>query len=575
MNKHKWMSGIFGLVIIASMLLASCTPAATPTTAPAEPTTAPAQPTAAPAEPTTGPTAAPAEPTAAPTTPVAEGPVTGGRITIIDNSGFYTLDPYQTPWFTLTQGAIYDNLIALRPDMTGYDPNLAESWDISEDGLTLTFHLRPGITFTDGTPCDAAAIKWNLDKYLDPNWPHSVNGVWVDYVDNFAAQDATTFVVTFKSPYAAFFSDLQTTYIVSPTAYEKLGKDGFGRAPVGTGAWIAKEIVENDHVLYVRNPDYKWSPSFYSNKGAVYPDELYIKFITDTAATYAALETGEATLIGLPAQFITQAQSNPDIALNKGTDWSDFYLGFNDSVEPFKTPEFRKAIAYAINRDEIIQAAFEGEAFALYSSLAPSTWGYNEAQNDYGKAADGYNPDKAKEILAGLGYTAGSDGVLVGKDGKALKFKFNFPAGEDMKRVAETIQAELADVGIQVELGEMEAAAISQMLQKCQQEMFLRPFGLADASILSAVFASSRMGSSNRNCWTDTKADELIKTADTTLDPAKRAEAVDALVKYLVDQRPHVPLFALYIYTAYRANLKGVIWGANGGAFLNDAYLAQ
>ena len=296
----------------------------------------------------------------------------------MDSGGFYTLDPYQTPWFTLTQGAIYDTLVTPNLELTGYVGVLAKDWEVAADGLSLTFNLRDDVKFQDGTPFDSAAVKWNLEKYMDPEWPHSINGAWVDYITGFEAPDKNTIVIKFKSPYAPIFSDLNTTYIVSPTQYEKLGKDNFGREPIGTGPWIAKEIVENDHVLYVRNPDYKWAPSFYENKGPVYPDELYLKFVTDQAVNYAALETGEATLIGLPAQFLAQAEANKDLSVTNGIDWSDWYLGVNNSKAPFDQKDFRKAIGYAINRDEIIQAAFEGQAFALYSSLAPSTWGYKE-----------------------------------------------------------------------------------------------------------------------------------------------------------------------------------------------------
>ena len=148
--------------------------------------------------------------------------------------------------------------------------------------------------------------------------------------------------------------------------------------------------------------------------------------------------------------------------------------------------------------------------------------------------------------------------------------KFNFPAGDETKRAAETIQAQLAEVGIKTELGPMEAAAISDMLKKCEQQLFLRAFGLSDASILSAVFHSARMGASNRNCWKDAKTDELITAADTTMDPAKRAEAVDALVKQLVDERPHFPLFASFLYTANRVELKGLKYDKAGNYFLGD-----
>jgi peptide/nickel transport system substrate-binding protein len=324
----------------------------------------------------------------------------------------------------------------------------------------------------------------------------------------------------------------------------------------------------------VCSSDLKWGPSYFDNKGPVHFDELYIKFISDESVIYAALETGEATLASLPTQFLDKAKTNPKLVVGNGIDWSDWYLGMNDSKAPFDNKDFRIAVAYAINRDEIIQAAWGGQAFALYSSLPPSTYGYQESQNEYGKAAEPYDPAKAKELLGALGYVADSSGVLA-KDGKELSFKLNFPAGDPTKRAAETIQAQLAEVGIKVDLGQMEAAAISDMLKKCDQDFFLRPFGLSDGSILSAVFASARMNASNRNCFVEADTDKLIAAADSAMDPTARMAALDALVKHLVDVRPHIPLWANYLYTAYQANLQGLKFDKAGNAYFNDAYFAK
>ncbi|MCL4562756.1 MAG: ABC transporter substrate-binding protein [Chloroflexi bacterium] len=572
MKSRFWLA-VFTLMIAASLVLSACQPQATPTAE--APTQAPpaAAPTTPPSAPTTAPVAAPTTaPAVSPTT--AAAPKTGGRITYIDISGYYSPDPYLTPWYTLSYTAMYDTLVVTNLEYNGYVGVLAKSWDISPDGLTVTFHLRDDVKFTDGTPFNAEAAKWNLDNWLDPNFNVASRSNWVTHTAEIQAPDATTLIFKLKDAYAPLFSDLTATYFVSPTAYKTLGQDNFGTAPVGTGPWIAKEVVPNDHILYVRNPDYKWGPSYYTNTGAPYPDEFYVKLGSDEQTAYAALETGEADIIALPTQYLEQAQGNPDLVVNKGLDSATNYLGFNDKVAPFTDLNFRLAIAYAVNRDEIIQAAFGGAAFPLYSALGPSALQYNDAQNEYAKNAQPYDPAKATELLTGLGYTPGSDGILVGKDGKQLDLTLNFPATDDAyKRAAETIQSELADIGVKVELGPMEAAAIAEMLNGCKQQMFMRAYGLPDAGIISSVFDTAKMGSGNRNCWSDPKTDELIKTADTTMDPTARGQAVDALVNYLTDQRPHVPLWANYLYTAYRSTLKGLKFDKPGGFFLNDAYV--
>ncbi len=495
---------------------------------------------------------------------------------MIFSGGYYTLDPYQTSASSIIHDSMYDRLVIPTLDFSKYEPWLAESWDIAPDNLSITFHIRKDVKFHDGTPVNAAAIKWNFDKYLDPNGVASWNGSWKDFFQEVQTPDEYTVVVKLKTPYAPLFSDLCLTYIVSPTAYEKEGPDNFGMNPVGSGPWIPKEIVANDHVLFVRNPDYNWAPAIFENQGPVYPDELMVRFLGDEQVIYASLETGEIQFATLPAQFLPNAEKNKDLTITQGIDTSIWYLGTNASKPPLNDVKLRLAIASSINRDEIIQAGFEGKAFPLYVFLSPSTPGFNSATNDWAKTYQPYDPEKAKALLGELGYTMGSDGVMVGKDGKPLEISLDFPVGDDVKRVAETIQSQLSEVGIKLQMNQLEASAIAEKLTQCNQQLFIRYTGWVDPSVIDMAFNSRNIGAINRVCYNDPKMDQLLEVTNTTMDLTQRWAAVDEALRYQVDQRPSIPMWSPYAYTAYRAaDIQGLKFDKAAYYYLQDAYLTK
>jgi len=564
----------FGLLLF-SLILGACTPAATPTAQPPATSAPQAAATQAPTEVAPAPTEA-VQPTAAEPAPVTTGPKKGGRITLIFGGGYYTLDPYQTSASSIIHDSMYDRLVTPSLDFSKYVPWLAESWDIAPDNLTITFHLRKDAKFHDGTPVNAAAIKWNFDKYLDPNSVATWNGSWKDFFVEVQTPDEYTVAVKLKTPYAPLFSDLCLTYIVSPTAYEKEGMDNFGMKPIGSGPWIPKEIAANDHILFVRNPDYHWAPEIFENQGPVYPDELMVRFLGDEQVIYASLETGEIQFATLPAQFLSLAEQNKDISIVQGIDTSIFYLGTNTSQPPLNDSKFRLAIASAINRDEIIQTGYDGKAFPLYVFLSPSTPGFNKDTNEWAKTYQAYDPEKAKTMLSELGYNLGSDGVMVDKSGKPLELTLDFPVGDDIKRVAETIQGQLQDVGIKLQMNQLEAGAIAEKLTKCNMQLFIRYTGWVDPSVIDMAFNSRNIGAINRVCYNDKQMDQMLEVTNTTMDLDKRWGAVDTALRYLVDQRPSIPLWSPFAYTAYRSNdIQGLKFDTAAYYYLMDAYLTQ
>ena len=167
---------------------------------------------------------------------------------------------------------------------------LADTWEVSEDSKSLTINLIDSASFTDGTPIDAAAIQWNLERYANPDTGASQGADLITLLDSIEINSDHSFTMHMTSPYAPLFFVLSGLEIVSPTAYEAAGPDNFGTSPVGGGPFMFKELVTDNYVLFERNPDFTWAPpELYDHPGPVFLEELQILFIGEEQTVLAAL----------------------------------------------------------------------------------------------------------------------------------------------------------------------------------------------------------------------------------------------------------------------------------------------
>jgi peptide/nickel transport system substrate-binding protein len=576
---------VCSVLIVASMLLSACAPAPTAEApAPAQPEATEAEP--APAEPTEvkpiepPATQAPAKteapaPTEAPAETEAAMDKQGGQLVMAETDGYYTLDPFITPWHDTPQYAVYDTLLAIKPDLSAYEGYLVEDgWEIAPDNLSVTFKVRPGIKYTDGEPVTAESIKWVLDHFRAEE-TGSPGGGWMQgIIKDVQAPDESTLVINLESPYAPLFFQLSANEMPSPKAYQELGPDAFAQTPVGSGPWMVKEIVPEASILYTRNPDYAWPSSWFENKGPAYPDEFLIKYMTDEAVTFASLEAGEIHIAPIPPQFLEQAQADPNIEIVKGQEAGGTYLGFNTEFAPFDNPNVRLALSHAINRDELIQVGFEGEAVPMYTNMANTEMGWSKEVEE--KAMEGaYDPEMTKSMLEAEGFTLGSDGVYE-KDGVKMEYTFTVPTGDAEKRVAEVIQAQLAEVGVKANIDIKEPQVIRDMTVEGSHQMILWYFGLLDPQILYYLYHSDRIGASNRTRYNNPDLDKVLEEADAALDWEVRKQKVAEALQILVDNRPNIPLYSTLSYTGFRKDLiDGVIWDALGGILIQDIFMLE
>jgi peptide/nickel transport system substrate-binding protein len=566
--KRRNVSSALSLIFVISAILTAC--GAPSASAPSTPVSA-APDAFAPA--TAGPAATAAiQPSAA--APAATDK-TGGRLILVDSGDNAQLDPFQASWHAVAIYSVFDTLINYSLDFTSFMPGLADKWQISSDKLSLTLTLHPGVKFHDGTPMDAKAVKWNFDRYRDKSIASTQSAVLGDLVTDVQTPDASTVVLKMNKPYAPLFDFLAGLEIVSPTAYQQAGPDKFGQNPVGAGRWKVKEMVVNDHILFARNADYSWGPPYVDNKGAAYPDEFEIKTLKDEATIYAMLETGEADVASIPAQFVKKARANPDIEVVQGLNAGLDYLGFNTQHKPFDNANIRRAIGYAINRAELITVGYEGEADPIYGPLSPTEFGYSK-EIEAKALEQSYNPEKAKEMLAAEGWNDTNGDGFLDKGADKMEFRLLYPSSDTYKRMAETIQAQLGDVGIKVNLEAKDEAALKDATKAGTHEMFMLYFGLLDPRILCFMFCSAGIGGTNRTRYANPDLDKLLAAADTTVDPTERKQKVADVMQMLIKERPSIPLLAVHTFTGYRKDkVAGLKFDALGGVIFNDAYLLK
>jgi peptide/nickel transport system substrate-binding protein len=552
-------------LILLSMLLSACTPAATTTPAATE---------AAQAETAVPPTAVPA--TAVPPTAVPPTEAAPARTTLVlaDQDAYTSQDPFTNAWHSSPSYSEFATLTTLNIDLSGYVGYLAESWTISDDSKTITFKLKPGLTFQDGTPVNSEAIKYNVDKYMDETLAAPGGGDLRSVLDNFEIIDDLTFAFHLTAPYAPFFNNISSSIeIVSPTAYELYGPDNFSMHLVGAGAWTVSEVVPESYIHYVANPDFTWAPSeIYSNTGPEQIPEFEIRFMSDPEVVYASLETGEVTIAVVPPVHLADARANTNITLVEAVETTLHYLGMNNQFAPLDDIKVRTAINYALNRQEIIDGAYEGEGIVSYGALTPAEIDFDPTVEDYAKATSD-DPSMAMQILEEDGYTMNADGIYE-KDGKPLEFSLMVEPNAVFQRATEIVQSQLADVGIKINIELTENTAIREATVNGTHQMIWWTYGQLDPAIFTYIFHSSRIGASNRNRVVDTTLDGLLDQADQTLDPVARKAVVRDICIYLADHHFHIPLFTLKSYVGYRNDqITGLKFDVLGGYYELDATL--
>jgi peptide/nickel transport system substrate-binding protein len=566
--------------VASSVGLSACqsaTPAA-PTVAPApKPTTPPAAPTTAPAA--AAPTAtAPgvAKPTVAPTTAPA-GAASGGNL-VYGLSGDFddTLDPQVTNFDTSIRVTLnVCEPLVWEPEPGKFMPALAEKWEISPDATVYTFSLKKGVKFHDATPFNGAAVKFTFDRVVDPATKAGQSHDQLGPYDHTEVLDDYTIKVVMKQPYAPLLTNLNGYLgIVSPSAVQKMGMADFARHPVGTGPFMFKEWVNKDHVTLVRNPDYTWGSPMFKNTGPARVDQVTFKIIPEPSVRTGTLKTGETHLIDEvdPLEYANLKNDKNFGMIMKGQPGSGWILMLNStSTGAISDPAVRTAMEYAVDRDGVNQSVFQGLNKPAWSPLMRPTFAYDPSTEQIYS----FDPEKAKQMLDAAGWTMGSDGIRA-KDGKRLEIAFPIISRPRDNAMAQSVQASLHDVGIDLKVDPLERAAAREAYQQNRYDVSFMWFSYGDPDVLRTLFHSANVGAFNRSKYQIPDVDKMLEDAAGSTDASHRADVYKQIQQRVLKDTAIVPLVDTIVYNAKRAEVQGEILDALASYFyLNDVQLAK
>lgn len=435
--------------------------------------------------------------------------------------------------FTVTY-ALYDYLVEM-DDSGNYVPSLAEKIDISEDGIVYTIALKEGVKFQDGSDLTAEDVVFSLERTIEKGWATDMTV----FIDNVKLVDEKTVEIILNKPFSGMLGSLASPFfaIMSKNYVETKGDDTIKREPMGTGAYKLKEWVSGDHLTLEANENYF--------QGAPAIKKITVKPIVDKNTGLIALENKEIDVyLNINASDISIVEGNENLKFYSTDQAAVLFLNMNVEAGPLKDEKVRQAISYAVNKDDIIAGALEGYGKPANSPIPPVVDGYSANVKGYE-----HDVEKAKELLKDAGYSDLSLTIKLREDTKNQK-------------VAQILQANLNEAGINVEIEVMEAGAYTNEIHvngnyelaiSSWSGMFLDAY-----SVIYCQFHKDINGpTGNITHVKDDVLSELLDKASLAKE-SEKVVAYEAVVNNIYENAYHIPLVFEQTTITTNANLKGV-----------------
>ena len=429
---------------------------------------------------------------------------------------------------------VFEGLTRYNPDGT-IAPALAARWDISEDGVVYTFHLREGVRFHDGTEMTAEDVKFSLDRARDETSTNAQKGLFASIAD-VTVIDPLTVQVMLSAPSGAFLTNMAwgDAVIVAPETAETNATN-----PVGTGPFRFARWVQGDRVELERNPDY-WGE-------APALERVTFRFISDPTAAFAAMMAGDLDAFPVfpAAENLAQFEADPRFEVIVGSTEGETILAMNNAAPALADPRVRQAIALAVDRQEIIDGAMFGYGTPIGTHFAPHNPDYVDLTG-----LSPHDPDKARALLAEAGVA----------DGLTLSLKL--PPPVYARRGGEIIAAQLRDVGIETEIENLEWA------QWLEQVFRGKDFDLTIVSHTEPMDINIYARPDYYFQYDNPDFQELMAELDVTADEASRSDLLRQAQTMIAEDHVNAYLFQLAKTGVAKAGIEG-LW-ANSPTQAND-----
>jgi len=474
------------------------------------------------------------------------------RKTIIDSRDTYdprSLDPALSTDVPTGRAVAYvfDGLTRFTPDAKVV-PGLARSWDVSADGITYTFHLRSGVKFHDGRPFTANNVVASFQRVLDPatkggrGWPlYPIKGA-EDYaaskaktISGMAAPNDSTVVITLKEPFSIFpkLLAMPVTSIIpgSPSA-------DFGQKPIGTGPWKFVEWRHDDYLRFAKNPDYF--------DGAPKTDSLMARIIPEMSTATAEFEAGNVDVLNVPDEAGKSWQADPGKKklLSSAPALRFWYVAINTTRGPLSDVRVRQALNYAVDVNTMLSQVMAGRGSVANGVIPPTLGGAEPSRKGYP-----HDVNKAKQLLAAAGHPNGIDVEL-------------WSATTDQSpRVAQTIQANLAEAGIRAKIVQRDASSMREAARKGQTDLALKEWWAdypdAENFLYPLLHSKNKGVGGNVSFYSNPHFDALVDQAHHEQDESKRNSLYTQADQIEFNDAPMIYLFFYKDMYAVQPWIKG------------------
>lgn len=434
-------------------------------------------------------------------------------------------------------GMVYNGLVKYDKDLNLIG-DLAESWEISGDGLVITFHLRKGVKWHDGFPFTAEDALYTYRVTVDPKTPTAYAGDFLK-VKKAEILDPYTFRVTYDKPFAPALSSWSSAMLPKHLLEGKdITRSSLSRHPVGTGPYMFKEWLGGQKIVLISNPDYF--------EGRPYIDGYIMRIIPDMATMFLELRAGGIDRMDLtPLQFTRQTETKifkDNFNKFRYLSFSYTYLGFNLKNPLFADKRVRQAISYMIDRKELIAGVLLGLGQSATGPYKPGTWAYNDKVKKYA-----YDPKRAKGLLKEAGWMDSDGDGILDKEGRPFTFEIITNQGNEVRgKCAEIIQRRLAEIGIIVKIRIIEwAAFVNDFINKRKFDATILGWTVPLDPDIYDVWHSSKMGPEELNfiSFKNDEVDALLERGRNTFDKKVRKECYDRIQEILAEEQPYAFLY--------------------------------
>jgi ABC-type transport system substrate-binding protein len=472
----------------------------------------------------------------------AQQPKLGGTLRVAWESDVPGLDPHLSPGLQAygVVGNLFNSLLTIDTELN-YVPDLAESWEIMDNGKVYVFHLRKGVKFHDGTNFDAEVVRWNYQRIMDPE-EKALDAPFYSIVEAVEALDAQTVKFTLKHPSMTLLPVLAANRVgflqMSPTAYKKWGKEDVRQHPAGTGPFKLAKWEQNQIIVLEKNPEY-FKP------GLPYLDRIELRIMKEGVTRVTALRTGEVEFANyIPTEHLERLARDPQIQVIRGRDAQRIQCFFNLHKAVFQDVRVRRALlGYGIDRQAIAKTALLGLAQPLWSFVPPGSKGHIDFGDQFS-----YDPEKARALLKEAGYD----------EKNPLRYTLMTHAAEAaLPTVATIMKTQYAKLGVEVTVEVIDRPIFLRRLTRDRDWDQLINFsgGAFDTYSATRLF-DTRAGNNTPN-HRDAHVDALIDRLREAATEEAYLEAGYDLQRYVTENMLYQSVTTLPFLQAARVYVKG------------------